>query len=226
MDKSIAHLEQKKSFQALKEQRVVTDGLNETAYFLLNAMEEMLSSGSASGLDSFMKQLEQLSQKQEGINQGTMKLPQLGAIGQNSMMQQLMSQQKALKEGLEQLLSNMPGAENTGLGQASKDMEDVINDFERNQVDRVTKEKQRRILSRMLDSQKSLTKKDFSNNRKSESYTENILYNSPSEVPDHKGQIDLLLINAMETALQEGHPTEYQELIKLYFYNLQKDSND
>ena len=34
-------------------------------------------------------------------------------------------QQKALKEGLGQLLSNMPGSENTGLGQANKEMEDV-----------------------------------------------------------------------------------------------------
>ena len=226
MNKSIAYLEQKKSSQALKEQLKIIDGLNETAYLLLTSMEDMLSSGSASGFESFMKQLEQLSNQQEGINQRTMQLPQLGTSGQKSMMQQLMGQQQALKEGLEQLLSNMSGAENTGLGQANKEMEEVINDFKRNKIDRMTKERQQRILSRMLDSQKSLTKKDFSNNRKSEEYIENILHNSPSGLPEDKGQRDLLLINAMEAALQEGYANEYQELIKLYFYNLQKDKND
>ena len=142
-------------------------------------------------------------------------------------MKRLQAQQKELQEQLGEMISENPNEQGTGgLSKALDDMEEVINDFKRKQVNRNTIERQEKILSRMLDSQKSLTKKDFSNNRKSESYTENILYNSPSEVPDHKGQIDLLLINAMETALQEGHPTEYQELIKLYFYNLQKDSND
>ena len=141
-------------------------------------------------------------------------------------MQQLMQQQQALKEGLEQLLNNMPGAENTGLGQANKEMEEVINDFKRNKVDRITQERQQRILSRMLDSQKSLTKKDFSKKRKSEGYTESILFDSPDELLENKGQIDLFLINAMEDALQEGYSTEYQELIKLYFYNLNEEIND
>ena len=227
MDKSIGHLEQKKSSKALKEQFIVIEGLNETAYLLLNSMEEMMSSGSASGFENFMEQLEQMSNQQQDINEGTMQLPQLSMGGQQSMMQQLMAQQQALKEGLEQLLNNMPGNGNTGgLGKASQDMEDVINDFKRNKVDRITKEKQQKILSRMLDSQKSLTKKDFSNNRKSEGYSNNVLRDSPIQLSDEKGQQELLLINAMEEALKEGHSNEYQELIKLYFYNLQKDEDN
>ena len=39
-----------------------------------------------------MEQLGELSQKQQGINEGTMQLPQLGMNGQQSMMQQLMAQ--------------------------------------------------------------------------------------------------------------------------------------
>ena len=54
-----------------------------------------------------------------------MQLPQLGMGGQQNMMQQLQQQQQALKKGLQQLLNDMPGSENTGLGQANKEMEDV-----------------------------------------------------------------------------------------------------
>ena len=57
MDQSISHLEQKKSSQALKEQLNVINGLNETAYLLMTAMKEMMSSGSASGFESFLEQL-------------------------------------------------------------------------------------------------------------------------------------------------------------------------
>ena len=227
MDKSIGHLEQKKTSQALKEQFIIIEGLNETAYLLLNSMEEMLSSGSASGFENFMQQLDQLTNQQQSINEGTMQLPQPGMSGQQSMLQQLLSQQQALQEGLEQLLNNMPSSGNTGgLGKANQEMEEVIQDFKRNKVDRVTKDKQQKILSRMLDSQKSLTKKDFSNNRKSEAFSENIIRETPLDLSDDKGHKELLLINAMEEALQEGHSQEYQELIKLYFYNLQNDDND
>jgi len=152
-----------------------------------------------------------------------MQLPQLGDSGQNSLMQQLQKQQQALKEGLEQLLNEMPGSENTGLGQANKDMEEVINDFKRKQVDRRTQEKQQQILSRMLDSQKSLTQKDFSNDRKSESHIGGTTYDNPEEIPENYGEQELLLINAMESALREGYSKEYQEIIKLYFYNLQQN---
>ena len=141
-------------------------------------------------------------------------------------MQQLQKQQQALKEGLEQLLNEMPGSENTGLGKASEDMEEVINDFKRKQVDRRTQEKQQQILSRMLDSQKSLTQKDFSNDRKSESHLGGAIYDNPNEIPQNYGEEEILLINAMESALKEGHSKEYQEIIKLYFYNLQQNASD
>ena len=78
----------------------------------------------------------------------------------------------------------------------------------------------------MLDSQKSLTQKDFSKKRKSEQSNENIIYDSVDGLPEDKGQRELLLMNAMESALQEGHSNEYQEIIKLYFYNLQKNENE
>ena len=34
------------------------------------------------------------------------------------------------------------------------------------------------------------------------------------------------VIYALEEALREGHSNEYQEIIKLYFYNLQKSENE
>ena len=103
-------------------------------------------------------------------------------------------------------------------------MEEVIDDFRKKQVDRHTQDRQQRILSRMLDSQKSLTQKDYSEKRK-RTTAEEFIYSGPSGLPDNRGEREMLLINAMESALQEGHSREYQNMIKHYFRNLQKGEN-
>ena len=73
----------------------------------------------------------------------------------------------------------------------------------------------------MLDSQKSLTQKDYSEKRKSTT-AEEIIFSGPSGLPVNKGEREMLLINAMESALQEGHSREYQNMMKQYFRSLQE----
>lgn len=224
MDKAIGELEQKQAVKSKKAQKGALDGLNETAYLLLLAMEEMQKSGSASGFESYMEQLEGMSEKQKGINKGTMQMGQMGMMAQQQMMQGLQGQQEALQEALQEMMKEMPGGDTPGsLSKAEQDMEEVINDFKRNQVTRKTMERQEQILSRMLDSQKSMTQRDFSEKRKSSSGGE-FNYDGPTGLPVDKGQRDLLLINAMESALQEGHPREYQQMMKHYFRSLQEAS--
>jgi hypothetical protein len=122
------------------------------------------------------------------------------------------------------MMNEMPGGDMPGgLSKAEQDMEEVINDFKRNQVTRQTMERQEQILSRMLDSQKSMTQRDFSEKRKSKSGGE-FDYDGPTGLPSDKGQRDLFLINAMESALQEGHSREYQQMMKHYFRGLQEAS--
>jgi len=224
MDRAIGHLEQKQSINSKKSQKVALSGLNETAYLLLLAMEKMQSSGSASGFDSYMEQLEGMSEQQKGINKGTMQMGQMGMMAQQQMMQGLQGQQEALQKALQEMMNEMPDGDTPGsLSKAEQDMEEVINDFKRRQVTRKTMERQQKILSRMLDSQKSMTQRDFSEKRKSKSGGE-FLYDGPSGLPADKGQRDLFLINAMESALQEGHSREYQQMMKHYFRGLQEAS--
>ena len=55
-------------------------------------MEEMQNSSSASGFEKFMESLENMSQQQQGINQGTMQLSQMGMMQQQSILQWLQKQ--------------------------------------------------------------------------------------------------------------------------------------
>ena len=69
----------------------------------------------------------------------------------------------------------------------------------------------------------------YSEKRKS-TIADEIIYDSPTGLPSDLGQKDLLLINAMNSALEEGYSIEYQKMIKKYFRNLQeydeRNSND
>jgi hypothetical protein len=224
MDRTIAKLEQKQTSSAKKEMKKILFGLNEIANLLLESANQMQMSGSGSGMAEFMEKMEQMSQQQQGINQSTINLPQLGIMAQQQMMEQLQKQQEELKKQLEELLGENRGQESGGLSKANEDMEEVIEDFRRRQVDRRTQERQQRILSRMLDSQKSLTQKDYSEKRKSNS-AEEFIYSGPTGLPTDLGEREMLLINAMESALQEGHSREYQNMMKQYFRSLQQGEN-
>ena len=69
-----------------------------------------------------------------------------------------------------------------------------------------------------------MTQKYFSEKRKSNS-GEEILYSGPTGLPIDMGEREMLIINAMESALKEGHSREYQNMMKQYFRELQKEDN-
>ena len=55
--------------------------------------------------------------------------------------------------------------------------------------------------------------------------SEELIYLGPTGLPSDLGEREILLINAMESALQEGHSREYQNMMKQYFKNLQQGEN-
>ena len=218
---AISNFEQKKISSGKKSQKETLINLNTITLLLLLSMEEMQNSESASGYEKFMESLEKMSNQQQGINQGTMQLGQFGMMQQKSMMQQLLEQQQQLQQQLEQLIGDNPGQETGGLIKANEEMEEVIFDFKNNNVSRKTHERQQQILSKMLDSQKSLTKKDFSNKRKSK-IADNYQISNINQIPTNYGEKDLFYIQAMEKALDENISTEYENITRIYFLNLQE----
>ena len=103
--------------------------------------------------------------------------------------------------------------------------DEIIQDFKNKNITRETILRQERILSRMLDNQKSLTQKDFSNKRKSKSGAR-FDYEGVQSLPENLGDRTLLLINAMEAAMDEGFSNEYNKIIRNYFVDLQQDNEE
>ena len=78
----------------------------------------------------------------------------------------------------------------------------------------------------MLDSQKSLTQRDYSKKRESKTASNYELdsknLNSELKIIEN----NKFYIDAMEAALKEDIPNDYQNITRLYFLNLQKNNNN
>jgi len=206
-----------------KQQHHAMEALNSAALSLFQSIQQMQSSGSASGFEQFLKMMQQMAGKQQGLNQQGMNLSlgQMTTSAQQQILQSMLQGQKNIQKTLQQLIEEIQQSGNQhgqgDLNGIAKDMNDVISDLSKYRYTRKTKEKQRRILSRMLDSQTSLSQRGFKEERKSYSSNVSNQYNSPGGLPADLGQRQNIALEALNRSLNSGYTREYQTMIKRYF---------
>ena len=211
--------------KAGENQNMAMEGLNEAALGLFNSMQSMQQSGSASGYSQFLKMMQQMAGQQQGLNQQGMQLSmgQMAAAAQQQMMQQMLQKQQGLRKSLEQMMNEMRHSGQKGMGDLGgigKEMDEVIKDLQRKRFTRKTQERQQRILSRMLDSQTSMTQRGFKDERKSTSAESTVAFEGPGGLPADMGQRQSLALQALNKAINAGYSREHQTMIKRYFNSL------
>jgi hypothetical protein len=141
-----------------------------------------------------------------------------------SQLARLAAEQRAIKEGLSQVAETF--SERTELAGRVDDvvgeMEDIARSIEQRQLDRSIIERQERILSRLLDAQRSVRRRDYTQRRKAESGENVPDRQSPPKPPSEPKR--RVTREDMLRALKEGYPPEYESLIKAYFKALSKSS--
>ena len=140
-------------------------------------------------------------------------------------MQQMLSEQKGIRKSLEQLMKEMKqsGQNNLGdLGGILNDMDEVIKDLQQQKYNRRTKERKQRILSRMLDSQISMTQRGQKDERISRSAVQGMEFEGPGGLPSDLGQRESIAIQALNKSLKAGYSKDSQQMIKQYFNSLTK----
>ena len=230
MQNSINHLENRNASQATNEQRRAMASFNSALLSLQNSQNQLSQASSASGFQEFMQQLQQMAGQQGQLNQESLSLFQNSQGGKLELspdaLARLAAQQEMIRKSLENMTGKM-GERRDVLGRLNElggEMDEVINELKAKNIDRKVIERQERILSRMLDAQKSIREKEYSRKRKAE-YEKQQLAKSPPEL-----QIDLIqkedrLRRELLEALEEGYSPEYKELIKKYFESLYKESS-
>ena len=218
-------LEDRQPGLAVPIQRAALADMNEAIFQLLNAMAQMNQQMGASGLENMMEQLQQLAQGQEQLNQMAQNLSQQmrqqgQTPGLQQMLQQLAGQQQLIREATERLaemaeqMAEMLGS----LEDVAEEMAEVEKSLQRGELNRQVLDRQEQILTRMLDSLKSLQKRDVGKQRKAQ------VAKNPStpaqEVPPLHPEL-LEIVRKLETAPNatevENIPFQYREQLRQYF---------
>ncbi len=204
----------------------VQKGLNLMVYDLMQALQNSSSGGGGGGMQSMMQMLEQMGQEQMAMNMLTEQLMmQMQAQGgrmdsaTRDQVGKLASDQERLAENLKRALQNNPEAQKQGnaIKQIIDEAEAVARQLKQNQFSPELMKRQENILSRLLDAQRSINKRDTSERRQAEQASG--LPMSPSG----KG-IDYESLRKA-TLLEDGfksYPREYQQLIMEYLKLLQE----
>ncbi len=198
----------------------IQQGLNIMIFDLLQASGGQQGGGSGSGMQSMMQALQQMGQQQMMINMLTQALFQkMGEQGRmtSDMMaeaQRLARDEERLAENLKRMLQNNPEAQKqtSALNQIIDDLESLSRNLKQGRLTQDMVDQQERILSRLLDAQKSVHKREFSKKRKSE-ISEKELWEIPEEL---KLKFDKMREKALLNEDYKKYPQEYQELIKEY----------
>ena len=231
MDSAKKKLAERNLREAYEIQNLAMAGLNETALALFNSMTEMQQSGSASGFQQLLEQMQKMTGQQKGLNQQGMQLGlgQMAASAQQEMMQQMLSKQMSVRKSLDQLMKEMNSSGGNKLGNLNgiaDEMDKVIKDLEKNKFERQTQKRQQKILSRMLDSQTSMTQRGQKEERKSFSSKGDILFTGAGGLPVDMGQREDLALKALNNAVNAGYSKKYQDMIKRYFNSLTNSKSD
>jgi len=222
MQEAVKQLEARNPRKSSQSQAAARESLNRMASQLASSMESLQESGESSGFGDYMDQLQQMAGQQQGLNQQTMM--QLG-MGNQSMMQQLARQQIQLREALSQIEQGM-GSDSRMLGDLGKigeEMDAVAKELRKKRPSQNIHEQQERILSRLLDAQRSATERDFSKKRKSETAEINPMWLGSGNLPDDLGEARNLLYEELIFSLKQSYTREEQALIREYFNRLEAE---
>jgi hypothetical protein len=215
---------------ARKEAKNALGRVNFLIVKLLTANQSSSSSGSSGALEQMMQQLQHMANRQQEINQMTEELSRrTEEQGGGSTLEEELAEMKAQQERLleeARRIAEEFGERSEILGRLDdtvSDMEAALAEMERSGASQATIDRQKRILSRLLDSQRSLRRRDYKRERRSRS-GEDYSRTAPGGLPDDVTKASRELREDLLRAMQHEYPAEYRELIRAYFENLTRDA--
>jgi hypothetical protein len=222
MQQAIDNFEGRRGAPAIDQQRQAMSGLNRASMRLLESMEKQNQCQKAGQCSNPMQQLESMCNKQNQLNQQTQsQCPNPGTKpGQSNreQLQRLAGEQGSIRKSMEQLEQEF-GDSRQILGRLSdiaKEMKEVEEDLSNGTVGDETTARQLRVYSRMLEASRSLQRKDFTDQRKATTASQQPVFVPPSLTSD--------LLNdrahfedRLKQFLGDNYPPQYEEQIKAYF---------
>ncbi len=208
--------------------------LNRAALMMQNALSGLQGAQSGLGMAGLMGRLGQMAGMQGSINSGTGKAMEMGNGTGNGLTPQqqaeygrLAGSQGAVQQSLKELAQQAKDAGEYSkllgdLDRIAQEMQEVQTDLEQGNVNPGTTKKQDHILSRLLDSQRSMRERDYEKRRKAEA-GKDIRRASPADIDVSTQEGKNKLREELLKVLEGRYSKDYEELIKKYFDQLEKD---
>jgi len=233
MERASKALEDKLPTVAEPIQRNSLAMINRSIEAMLDSMDQVNSQATPMmSMNDYMDQLRQLADQQSQVNQSTQNAEgQMRKQGSTPSIQDLLEklagEQALIKEAAERLAEKMDQMDQKmgNLGQTAKEMEEVEKTLREGDVDRQTIERQKRILTRLLEYEKSMKKDELDKNREAKAGRDLITEKPPTELPPDATKIQKQLDTIFAPSLQEQWPIQYKEQIKMYYKSLSNTLN-
>lgn len=234
MGAAVAALVDRSSRRAIGHQKSSMTHLNEVALILSELLNQMMnsqaSSGSGMSLEQLMEQLQNMGQRQEQLNDQIQQLlnDQQGNRLTNDMverMRQLGAQQEQIRRDLKQI-NRERAVRNRLLGDLNRlaeQMQDSVQELMQSRTSRQLMQRQRQILTRLLEASRSLQEKGKERKRESRTGTD-LNRDSPADLTSSE-QVEELR-RELFRALESGYAQDFEQLIRRYFELLQQRARD
>lgn len=232
MEQSIASMEARNAPQAAQNMKEAMHMLNEfaqqTSEMLAQMMGQQGKDGQGESGDSLSELMQGLSDQQSELNGETQSLMQgRNQADRAQRLAQLAAQQRLIQEQLKQLAQRQAQRQNEGKGnelmgnleKLAEEMEEVAKSLEQQDLSRELVKRQQQILSRMLQSTKSLQRREFEEQREAKT-AKNFVRKSPAEIESQTGRSKIQ--DALNRLREKGYSDDYQKLIRRYYDALEK----
>lgn len=213
-----------------KDARDALGSVNSLAVMLLTSNQASSPSAGGSALEQLMQQLQALSERQSSLNDMTQELQrQTEELGMGQQVNRQLVEMKAAQERLleeARRLAQELGDRREILGRLDDtvdEMEKTVAEMERSGASQGTVDRQKRILSRLLDAQRSLRRRDYTRERISR-VGEEYKRGRPGALPDDVTRATQELREDLLRAMERAYPSEYRDLIRAYFEGLSQDA--
>ncbi|NUN69801.1 MAG: hypothetical protein HUU02_08840 [Bacteroidetes bacterium] len=225
MQQAMSAVEQRNGQGASSQQGEAMASLNKAAVQMQGAMQQMQQQGGQGG-GSLLQQLRGMAMQQQQINMQTEQMGNQEGMTPQQMqeMGRLARQQDAVRRSLEQLQRESEAAPEKerimgDLGKISEEMKEVVQQLQRSAADKNTLQQQERILSRLLQAQRSMRERDYEQKRKAVT----------AVAPPRRSPADLApaavrpkLQQDLQRAQEAGYSKDYLELIRKYYEALER----
>jgi hypothetical protein len=231
MEQAVMQMSERNMNQATGHQKSSMANLNELALLLSDLMDQMQNQQNGQGggisMQQMLQQLQQMAGQQQQLNQQLQNMlndMQGNRLSQDQQqrLQQMAAQQEAIRKQLQDLMQQGNQSLNQVLGDLDRigqQMEESIQEFMNQNIDRRTIQRQHEILTRLLDAQRSI--RERGREKKREGRTgDDVTRTSPTALPPSE-QAEKLRRDLLR-ALESGYAPDYEELIKRYFDVLQE----